>query len=154
MSVTTQQRNSTITKLLNGTLTSIKSVIPIEYQVEKPQMVKDELKLFYGVLIGITGDIRGNLVFTGEQSIFAAIGEKMFGMPLEGEMLLSFSGELGNMIAGGISTFISQDGTDINITSPTIMQGDTVLHGHKQVLKLTVNFERVGTMNTYLLIDC
>ncbi|MEI3605740.1 chemotaxis protein CheX [Pseudogracilibacillus sp. SE30717A] len=151
--MTTEQRSSVVTKLLNGTLSSIKSVIPIDYQIEKPKMVKEDLQLFYGVLIGITGDIRGNLVFTGQQSTFGSIGEKMFGMPLEGEMLLSFSGELGNMIAGGISTSISQDGTDINITSPTIMQGNTVLHGHKQALKLTVNFESVGTMNTYLLID-
>lgn len=77
----------------------------------------------------------------------------MFGMPLEGEMLLSFSGELGNMIAGAISTNIADSGTDINITAPTIMQGDTTLSGYKQALEITVQFNNVGKMNTYLLID-
>ena len=51
------------------------------------------------MLIGITGDVKGLLVLEGNEIVFGGIGEAMFGMPLEGEMLGSFSGELGNMIA-------------------------------------------------------
>lgn len=146
-------RSSVVRKLLNGTFSSIKTVVPIDFQMEKPQVLKQNLHLSFGVLIGITGDIKGSLVFTGGSSTFGSIGEKMFGMPLEGEMLVSFSGELGNMIAGGLSTKIAESGTDINITSPTIMQGDTTLFGYKQALEVIVIFENIGKMNTYLLLD-
>lgn len=151
--MTTNERNSAVTKLLNGALTSIKTVIPIDYDFERPRVINQDFRLFFGVLIGITGDIKGKLVFSGDQTTFGSIGEKMFGMPLEGDMLLSFSGELGNMIAGGISTTIADSGTDINITAPTIMQGNTTLSGYKKALEITVEFANVGKMNTYLLID-
>jgi len=153
MTLTTSERSSVVTQLLNGALSSIKEVVPIEFQMEKPRLLHQEFHLYFGVLIGITGDIKGKLVFTGDQKTFGSIGEKMFGMPLEGEMLLSFSGELGNMIAGGISTNIAENGTDINITSPTIMQGDTTLSGYVQALEVPVQFKKVGTLNTYLLLD-
>jgi len=151
--MTIEERSSAVTKLLNGALTSIKTVIPIDYEFERPRVINQDFRLFFGVLIGITGDIKGKLVFSGDQTTFGSIGKKMFGMPLEGEMLLSFSGELGNMIAGAISTNIADSGTDINITAPTIMQGDTTLSGYKQALEITVQFNNVGKMNTYLLID-
>ncbi len=151
--MTTKERNSAVTKLLNGALTSIKTVIPIDYEFEKSRVINQDFRLFFGVLIGITGDIQGKLVFSGDQTTFGSIGERMFGMPLEGDMLLSFSGELGNMIAGGISTTIADSGTDINITAPTIMQGNTKLSGYKKALEITVDFVNVGKMNTYLLID-
>src|SRR5690625_1985393 len=95
MTLTTSERSSVVTQLLNGALSSIKEVVPIEFQMEKPRLLHQEFHLYFGVLIGINGDIKGKLVFTGDQKTFGSIGEKMFGMPLEGEMLLSFSGELG-----------------------------------------------------------
>lgn len=48
----------------------------------------------------------------------------MFGMELEGEMLASFSGELGDMLTGSNSTQIMNSGVKTNITAPTIMQGE------------------------------
>jgi len=153
MSVQTEGRNKAVTKLLNGTLSSIKTVIPIQFDVKKPKLFRQDFHLYFGVLIGITGDIKGRLVFTGDPETFGSIGKVMFGSPLEGEMLASFSGELGNMIAGGLSTKIAKSGTDINITSPTIMEGDTKLSGYGQALELAVLFENTGQLNTYLLLD-
>ncbi|MFD2131453.1 chemotaxis protein CheX [Pseudogracilibacillus auburnensis] len=147
------QNSNSVTKLLNGTLSSIKTVVPINYQMEKPRILYEEFFLSFGVLVGITGDIKGKLVFTGDPTIFEAIGEKMYGMSLEGEMLLSFSGELGNMIAGGMSTKIAESGMDIDITTPTILQGETTLSGYKQALAIAANFENIGFMNTNLLLD-
>jgi len=146
-------RNKVVMELLNGTLDSIRNVVPIEFQLQRPKRVTNNFHLNFGVLIGITGDIQGKLVFTGQPVTFNSIGEKMFGMPLNDEMLLSFSGELGNMIAGGLSTTISQNGTNINITSPTIMQGNTSLTGFEQALEVTLGFADTGEVNTYLLID-
>src|SRR5690625_2649841 len=116
MKIKIQERKSGLTKLLNATLSSIKTVVPVESQIAKPQLLESEFHLNFGILIGITGDIKGKLIFAGDTATFAFIGEGMYGMPLEGEMLQSFSGELGNMIAGGISTDLFQNKTDIAIT--------------------------------------
>src|SRR5690625_3199796 len=153
MSVVQTDRNKAITDLLNGILLSLKSVVPIDFQTDKPELSNDFFHLEFGVLIGITGDIKGKLVLTGETDTFGAIGEVMFGMPLEGDMLSSFSGELGNMIAGGLSTNIIENGVKINITSPTIMKGDTEISGHNQALKLPVIFQSIGKIDVYLLLD-
>lgn len=153
MVVKAENRNRKITKLLNATVSSIKEVIQANCAINKPQLLNDELILTFGVLIGITGDVKGKLVLTGDMATFATIGNGMYGLPLEGDMLLSFSGELGNMIAGGLSTSLANNNTNINITTPTIMQGDTKLLGYTQALEMIVTFENIGKMNTYLLLD-
>lgn len=153
LSNTTTDRNKAVAELLNGTLSSIKAVVPIDYDTKKPQLIEKDFQLAFGVLIGITGDINGKLVLAGNPETFASIGEEMFGMSLEGEMILSFSGELGNMIAGKLSTIIAENGTDINITAPTIMRGNTILSGYKQALKVALTLEGVGAMTIYLLLD-
>src|SRR5690625_4037469 len=98
MVISTKQRSGSITHLLNGTLLSLKTVVPMRFEVMKPQLIEKNFRLTFGVFIGITGDIKGKLVLSSSTELFSSIGELMFGMPLEGEMLNSFSGELGNMI--------------------------------------------------------
>ncbi|WP_163972061.1 chemotaxis protein CheX [Oceanobacillus halotolerans] len=153
MSLTVKERNRYITEILNGTYSSLKAVVPINYELSKPKLVEQSIHIQFGVLIGITGDIKGKLVLDGQTSIFGSVGETMFGMPLEGEMLTSFSGELGNMIAGGLSTNVAESGINIDITSPTIVQGNTKLSGYKKALHVSVNLENVGEMGICLLLD-
>ncbi|MGM8215634.1 chemotaxis protein CheX [Bacillaceae bacterium W0354] len=142
-----------VTTLLNGTLRSLNSVISQDHNVLKPRILDDLLHLNYGVLVGITGDLKGKLVLSGDPSIFASIGKSMFGTYLQGEMLISFSGELGNMIAGGLSTNISNEGINVNITAPTILQGDTTISGYKKALILPVVIDNLGNLSIYLLMD-
>lgn len=153
MGIIQKNYNQMITNLLNGTLSSMKTVVPIEFQKSKIELFSDNFFLEFGVLIGMTGDIKGKLVFTGTQKTFVAIGEVMYGMHLEGEMLSSFSGELGNMIAGGMATNVNENGIKINITSPIIMKGDTEISGHVQAFKLPIAFQNVGEIDIYLLLD-
>ncbi|WP_430790594.1 chemotaxis protein CheX [Virgibacillus flavescens] len=153
MTITIEKRNKSIKELLNGTYTSLNTVIPIEHEITKPQLLNKLLHIQFGVLIGITGDVNGKIVLSGETEIFGAIGQSMFGMPLEGEMLSSFSGELGNMLAGSLSTSIVKEGISTDITSPTIIEGNTKLSGFAQAIHVTVTFEEVGEMEIYLLLD-
>ncbi len=148
-----EKRNKIIKELLNGTYTSLKTVVPIKHEISKPQLLGKALHTQFGVLIGITGDVGGKLVLSGEETVFGAIGETMFGMALEGEMLASFSGELGNMLAGSLSTTIEGEGINTDITSPTIIQGNTSLSGYMQALHVTVAFAGAGDMDIYLLLD-
>ncbi|GGE36131.1 CheY-P phosphatase CheX [Pullulanibacillus camelliae] len=142
-----------ITELLNATIKSINNVITMGNTISKPAIVEHTLHLNYGVLIGFVGEIKGKLIITGELEVFSMIGEKLFGMPLEGEMLKSFTGELGNMIAGGISTDIGNQGVEIDITSPTIIEGDSVLSGYKKGIQLQVQLDEAHHFELSLLID-
>ncbi|WP_240376979.1 chemotaxis protein CheX [Bacillus piscicola] len=139
--------------LLNMITTSIEQVVPLRITVEESQPLEQALTLRFGVFIGITGDMKGKLLLTGEPAVFGSIGETMFGMPIEGEMLQSFSGELGNMIAGSFSTNMMAESIKTDITAPTILQGDTSLTGYEKAYHLPLTFAGTGTMSIFLLID-
>ncbi|GAA0317463.1 hypothetical protein GCM10008967_05040 [Bacillus carboniphilus] len=153
MSGTVGYGSQMITELFNGTIASIENVIPHSFTMGELNLIEDSLQLQFGVLIGVTGDVKGKLVFSGESSVFSFIGESMFGMPLEGEMLNSFSGELGNMIAGGFATNIVNKGIKTDITAPTVMEGDTKVSGFRNAFEANLTFENEEEMNVYLLLD-
>ncbi|GAA0316085.1 chemotaxis protein CheX [Bacillus carboniphilus] len=150
---TKTRTSQNISEIFNEAISSLKNVVPLNHSIGKPTLIEDSIQIGFGVLIGVTGDMKGKLVFAGDTSIFSSIGEAMFGMPLEGEMLTSFSGELGNMIAGGFSTNIVHRGVQTDITSPTIMDGNSKVTGFKYALRVDVGFEQAGEMNVYLLVD-
>ena len=150
MSIAIEEGSNSITYLLNGTITAFKNIVPINHEFLKPKLLGQSLYLQYGVLIG---PVRGKLILAGDSPAFGAIGASMFGMPLEGEMLASFSGELGNMIAGSLSTVIVENGINTDITSPTILSGEATLSGYEKAIQLTAILDDVGEMEIYLLLD-
>lgn len=153
MSVIMEEKSNVITDLLIGTYSSLQKILTINYKIESPRTVEHSLHLNFGVLIGMTIDIKGKLILVGEKAVFNSIGESMFGIPLERDMLLSFSGELGNMIAGGLSTNLVESGIYTDITSPIVIQGNTTLTGYQQAHRITVVFENIGKLDVYLLLD-
>jgi chemotaxis protein CheX len=143
-----------VTDIVNGTIQSIKSVIPLPVKVDQPALLTEpQRKHKIGVLIGLTGDIRGRISFDGDVENFQGLGASMFGMPLEGEMLESFAGELGNMIAGNLSTHISQLGHSMDITPPTVIVGESTLSGYDRALKLPITLENVGEFIVVIMVD-
>ncbi|MBB6453740.1 chemotaxis protein CheX [Salirhabdus euzebyi] len=146
-------RNEAVTHLLNGTISSFKNVVPVVANINKPELLGKSLQITYGVLIGFTGDVRGKLILSGDTSIFGSIGETMFGMTLDGVMLTSFSGELGNMVAGGLSTNIAGKGINTDITAPTIMDGKTNLSGYEKALQVPISLDQLGDIYIYILLD-
>lgn len=149
----TIDRNVLIKELLNGTMASLEKVISLPYKIIDKEALKQSIHLHFGVLIGITGQMKGKLILVGDKSVFASIGETMFGMKVHDAMLHSFSGELGNMVAGNLSTHIITKGIKTDITAPTIMEGNTTLTGYRNGLQVTVSFSDVGKLDVYLLID-
>jgi len=142
------------TEILNGTIQSVKSVIPCAIQIDKPNVINEPFtQKSIGVLIGITGDFRGRIIIDGNEQVFGKIGELMFGMFLEGVMLDSFSGELGNMIAGNLSTFVSQNGIEIDITPPTVLVGETKMFGFEKALSLPISLENIGQLSIVLILE-
>jgi chemotaxis protein CheX len=143
-----------VTMILNGTIEAVKGVIPPQFTVDKPSLFTAPLtQSSIGVLIGMTGDVRGRLVIEGDVSSFSYIGEMMFGMALEGEMLQSFTGELGNMIAGNLATSLSQKGITMDITPPTVLVGQTKLYGFDKAFQVPILIEEIGEIQLILMIE-
>jgi len=151
--LTVVEKSKVITELLNGTNVALKNIIPMNYDITKPKLLGKSLELQFGILIGITGDIKARLVLMGTHSTFSTIAQSMFGMELEGEMLVSFSGELGNMLAGSISTQIVSSGIQTDITAPTIIQGDVKLSGYEKAIHMSASFSHADKLDLFLLLD-
>lgn len=143
-----------IQTVLNGTIHGIKSVIPTEINVGSPSLVKEPYEQHsMGVLIGIVGQLKGRIIIDGQPDAFSAIGHSMFGMPLEGEMLESFTGELGNMIAGNLCTYTGQQDLELDITPPTVMVGHTKLYGFQNAFKLVAELTGMGKLTILLALE-
>lgn len=105
------------------------------------------------VLIGLVGDIKGRLIIDTTNDVINYIGQAMFGMSVEGEMVESFTGELGNMVAGNLCTHLEKNELLLDISPPTVMTGSTKFYGFKQAFNLPVRFESGSIMNLLLTID-
>ncbi len=149
MSTSTQ-----VQTMLNGTILSLKAIIPKEVHVSSPSITSDPFEQSeISVLIGMVGDMKGRIIIDSTPTTFGAIGEAMFGMRLEGEMLESFTGEFGNMVAGNLCTFVAEQNLELDITPPTVMVGQTKLFGFKHAFKLPVMADGIGNFTILLTID-
>jgi chemotaxis protein CheX len=106
-----------------------------------------------GVLIGLVGGIKGRILIDTSKSAIDKIGQAMFGMTIEGEMIESFTGELGNMIAGNLCTVLEKQGLVLDISPPTVMTGTTKLFGFKKAFKLPVRLTTGDSLTILLTID-
>lgn len=140
--------------ILNGTISSLTSVIPVKLDVLAPSLtVQPYEQKELSVLIGLIGGIKGRLIIDTSVEAIGTIGQAMFGMNIEGEMIESFIGELGNMVAGNLCTVLEKDGLTVDISPPTVMAGTTKFFGFKQAFKLPVVLEGGTKLTVLLTID-
>ena len=140
--------------ILNGTIHALKTILPMDIQVKAPSIVSEPFEQQeMGVLIGLIGDLKGRVIIDSSPETFGGIGNTMFGMPLEGEMLESFTGEFGNMIAGNLCTAVGQENLEIDITPPTVMVGNTKLYGFDKAFALHVVISNIGPLTILLTIE-
>lgn len=143
-----------IQTVLNGSIHSLKTILPMEMNIQPPSVLNQPyIQEEMGVLIGLIGDIKGRLVINSSSSTISAIGTKMFGIPIEGEMLESFTGEFGNMFAGNLCTHVGQQSLNVDITPPTVMVGTTKLCGFEKAFKLPAMLENIGPLTILFTID-
>lgn len=140
--------------ILNGTISSLTTVIPVKLDVLSPSLtVQPYEQKELSVLIGLIGGIKGRLIIDTSVEAISTIGQAMFGMTIEGEMIESFTGELGNMVAGNLCTVLEKNGLTLDITPPTVMTGTTKFFGFKQAFKLPVVLEGGTKLTVLLTID-
>jgi len=78
------------------------------------------------IMIGLTGEMRGQVMIAFENKIACDIASKMIMSPITkmDEFATSAICELGNMILGNTATIFSTKGIEIDITPPTICTGN------------------------------
>lgn len=89
--------------------------------IKNPAFFEDTLI----ILIGFTGEMRGQAMVAFENSVSCDIASKMMMMPVAemDELAKSAICELGNMIMGNTATIFSTKGIAIDITPPTVANG-------------------------------
>lgn len=98
----------------------------LQTKVGKPYVKKTE---FDGdsviIMIGVTGEMRGQVVIGFSLEVACDIASKMCMMEVTemNELTMSAISELGNMILGNAATILSTKGIGIDITPPTLCRG-------------------------------
>lgn len=146
------QMNERDLVLLDSAIESMKQIFVQPIEVSSPIPIQEGLmQCGIGVLIGIVGSVQGRLFFQADIDTFGRLAESMFGMPLEGEMLHSFIGEVANMIAGNTSTLLSGQGKYVDITPPTILKGQLEIFGFESGVHVSVQIQGIGTIHIVML---
>ncbi|NLL72266.1 MAG: chemotaxis protein CheX [Clostridiales bacterium] len=103
-----------------------KEMCHIDTTVGKPYL-KDPIFVdnTIAIIIGFTGEMKGQVMIAFEHSIACDIASKMIMMPVTemDELSMSAISEVGNMILGNAATIFSNKGIIIDITPPTIGRG-------------------------------
>jgi len=119
---------------VNPFIQATQNVIEMMCQVQpKLGNVYVKQSSFYGedvaIILGIVGDIRGQVIFSMKKDTACFIASKMMmGMPVAelDEMAKSAISELTNMVLGNTATLFSQNGVSIDITPPSLLMGENM----------------------------
>lgn len=104
------------------------------------------------IMIGVTGEMRGQVMLAFEDVVACDIAGKMMMMPITqlDEISESAICELANMIMGNASTVFSVEGIGIDITPPTICKGDMSFQGEVSNLCIPIALDGDKTMELHL----
>lgn len=105
-------------------------------------------------IIGIIGDLKGNVIFSMHEDCAMKIASDMMGgMEVEDfdETAQSAISELGNMLAATACTELSLIGVSVDVSTPTLMHGTfSVSASQEHVTQITMN---VGELPFYIFIS-
>ncbi|WP_448531449.1 chemotaxis protein CheX [Pseudothermotoga sp.] len=122
-----------VNALIAAVVNTLKTLLNVTAAVGKPGVLK-EIKPKYDMVtvIGFSGGVEGNLIYSFNPSTAVKIVSKMMGFEYESldDLAMSAIGELGNMIAGALAMNLEKVGCRIVISPPTVVTGKN--------LKLTV----------------
>ncbi|NMA95561.1 MAG: chemotaxis protein CheX [Clostridiales bacterium] len=80
------------------------------------------------IIIGLAGDIRGQVIMSMNEGVGKDIASTMMGAQIEqlDELSKSAITEVANMILGNTATIFSEKGIDVSITPPSLLTGDNM----------------------------
>jgi chemotaxis protein CheX len=143
-----------VSGLLDSTVASVKEVLHVPLHIEEAHAYSETALISeICVLVSFVGEMEGRMLIHGDKQTFVNLAATMYGVNLEGEILHSFVGELANMLAGNICSFISRKSTNVDITTPTILMGELKLYNYKNGYSITVDVHDVGEISIILLVQ-
>jgi chemotaxis protein CheX len=114
-----EMKSTSLPKLIKALTGGLQSVTNMPFKFHAPVLGTPlQLSPKLGVLIEMKGDISGMVLIDSPKEVFVEIANTLYGMQLEGEMLDSFIAELGNIIAGRTSTYLSKNNIIVDILPP------------------------------------
>ena len=128
-------------KIINPFLSSFNTVMPqLGFGVNRKNIeLKDHIKgSGVSVTVGITGDIKGNVIYIMDEDGGKSIASQMMmGMEVTNfdDMAQSAISELTNMLTANAGINYSQEGVNIDISTPVLVTGKEV--------SINVNTEKI-----------
>ncbi|HAN10359.1 MAG TPA: chemotaxis protein CheX [Clostridiales bacterium] len=104
------------------------------------------------IVIGITGDIKGQVIFSISKDVACSIASKMMGgMEVKelDELSKSAVQELSNMILGTTATIFYNRGISIDITPPSLLIGQEIRISSNDMKTISIPLEFVGTGESF-----
>ena len=94
------------------------------------------------VIIGMTGDIKGSIVYSFSKDMALKVVEAMSGMEMHelDKFVTSAMGELGNIISGKATTGLAEQDLSCDIAPPQIVTGKNINISSEADKVLMVNF--------------
>lgn len=94
------------------------------------------------VIIGMTGDIKGSIVYSFSEEMALKVVETMSGMKMDklDKFVTSAMGELGNIISGKATVGLSEQELNCDIVPPQIVTGKEINISSEAESILMVNF--------------
>lgn len=118
---------------------------------------RTQVTLDVTAVIGLVGDIRGNVAYSLSKETAEKIVEKMMpGVPFNefDRMARSAIGELSNMITGMASISLSEMGVNIDISPPSIIIGEEIYFIISPIQSLAVSVKtKVGRIEVNIEIS-
>ncbi len=127
----------------------LKDMVFVEAKLGKPFL--NTLKFDDGsllIMLGITGEIKGQVILRFRNDIALDIASKMCMMPMTelNELAQSAICELCNMILGNAATVFSTNGVGIDITPPTVCRGNVLFSSDAANVCVPVVYEEEKTI--------
>lgn len=105
----------------------LKDMMMLDSKVGKPHLsdLNFDCSSFL-IMLGVTGEMKGKVILDFKKEVALDIASKMCMMPITemSELAQSAVCELCNMILGNAATIFSTKGIGIDITPPTVCQGN------------------------------
>ncbi|MDT0126515.1 chemotaxis protein CheX [Paenibacillus sp. RRE4] len=109
------------------------------------------------IVIGMTGQLSGNIVFGIQETVALKIVSAMMGgfvITEMDDMSKSAISELGNMISGNASTILSNQGVVVDITPPQVMQSEILAKFNAtKALSIPLMMDGIGEMDIQVMIS-
>lgn len=134
-----------INPFLASATSIMKSMCQLDVKIGKPYVKTTEFENdSLVIMIGVTGEMRGQVMIAFSVDIACDIASKMIMAPVIelNELSMSAISELGNMILGNAATILSTKGIGIDITPPTLCRGNvSIINSYSKNICIPLHYE-------------